>query len=960
LKNYEPWSLIVTELFSATAPAAALRRVHIGTIEEFMMLTGKTFSSRGLRCMALLLCLGASTAANADHGIDAYVFMAGASDQELPAHAAKGKGYKVKTNPRAMDNFHVTFHLPDGRALVAERKRVVENARGRSWVGQFEGVTGGTVVMSRRKGVVTGIIDDGENLYELIPGRSGHSLLFQVDQSRLPPMAPPFLSADLDTSGAEATGPASTAAAGNVQDIMLVYTAAVVSSYGSVAITESALLDAVIATNQAYVDSQADIQLNVVHLAEVSYTETGDMGVTLSRLRTNNDSHMDEVHAWRDAYGADLVAMISMDTNYCGIAYIMSSDSSGFAPWAFSVTKKSCLSNSTLDHEIGHNQGICHNREETGCTTPAYTYGYGLCGPSFRTIMSYSSPCGTSRIRNFSNPNVFVSGQPTGIDHNVDPANSADGARTMNNTADTIAAFRQGATTPPQAPGGMNASAVSDVQIDLQWDDNSTDESGFELQRSGDGASWSALASVGANSTVYSDSGLAAGTIYYYRVRAYNGGGSSGWSNTDNAETLPPPPPPQTPSPLTATPMSGERIELVWADVANESGYRLERSTDGVSYGLVASPAADQNSYGDTGLSAATTYYYRVTAFNAGGDSPSASASADTMSFIDYTAVAASTTYGTVTGSYADTASNDGAAERIAETESGGKKSRRHSRMQHRWQFNIGSGNSAVLVANAWKSGSVEDNFSFEYSTDGSSYNPLFIVSSMDSANQQMAMLAGGVSGTVYVRATDTDRTAGNRNVEQLHVDHLYIQVESGSVGNPPVAPANLNAVALSAGQVDLSWTDMSDEEFSFDIERSTDGSSWQVIATAAVNSTAYSDGTVVGDQLYYYRISAGNAAGSSAWDGPVTVQTPVGVGVVLVANGYKVKGTKHVDLSWTGGAAQSWDIYRQGTVIHTVPAGGLDTYTDNIGTKGGGSYSYQMCEAGGMSNCSNQVTVVF
>jgi hypothetical protein len=321
--------------------------------------------------------------------------------------------------------------------------------------------------------------------------------------------------------------------------------------------------------------------------------------------------------------------------------------------------------------------------------------------------------------------------------------------------------------------------------------------------------------------------------------------------------------------------------------------------------------------------------------------------------------VAESTTYGTVTDSYADTASDDGIAERIAETHSGGKKPRRHTRLQHRWQFDIGSGNSTLLIANAWKSGSAEDDFSFEYSTDASSYSSLFIVSSTDAANEQVALLPGGISGIVYVRVTDTDRNAGNRSIEELHVDHLYIQVETGSVGSPPVAPGNLSAVAVSASQVDLSWTDLSDDEFGFDIARSTNGgSSWQSIATAPANSTAYSDTTVIGDVSYDYRVNASNAAGSSAWDGPVTVQTPVGV--VLTANGYKVKGTHNVDLSWTGGSAQPWDIYRQGTVEYTVSSGESGNLTDIIGTKGGGSYTYVMCEAGGTSSCSNAVTVVF
>jgi hypothetical protein len=108
---------------------------------------------------------------------------------------------------------------------------MVTNARGQSWVGKFQGALGGTVILSHRKGIVSGIIDDGKNLYELVPGPSGKTLLFQVDESSLPPMARPLVSSELDTSGG-GTRPESTAASGNtVQDIMLVYTPSVHSGH---------------------------------------------------------------------------------------------------------------------------------------------------------------------------------------------------------------------------------------------------------------------------------------------------------------------------------------------------------------------------------------------------------------------------------------------------------------------------------------------------------------------------------------------------------------------------------------------------------------------------------------------------------------------------------------------------------------------------------------------------------
>jgi hypothetical protein len=212
----------------------------------------------------------------------------------------------------------------------------------------------------------------------------------------------------------------------------------------------------------------------------------------------------------------------------------MNNNNIAYAPYAFSVTAKDCVSGTTPAHEIGHNQGICHNREEPSCNNPAYDYSYGLCGPTFRTIMSYSSPCGAARIRHFSNPSVYVDGQPTGIDHDLDPINSAEGARTINNTAATVAAYRSGPNaTPPAAPSNLTATASSETSITLQWQDNADNEDGFRVERSLDSSSWLAIANLGADREIFTNGALSPGTLYYYRVRAFNSVGSSAWATAN-------------------------------------------------------------------------------------------------------------------------------------------------------------------------------------------------------------------------------------------------------------------------------------------------------------------------------------------------------------------------------------------------------------------------------------------
>ena len=94
---------------------------------------------------------------------------------------------------------------------------------------------------------------------------------------------------------------------------------------------------------------------------------------------------------------------------------------------------------------------------------------------------------------------------------------------------------------PPAAPSGLTAITFDQQRIDLGWTDNSSDETGFELQRSTDGFATFVVINLGANVTSFSNTGLAASTAYTYRARAKNAGGFSDFSNTATATTNAPP-----------------------------------------------------------------------------------------------------------------------------------------------------------------------------------------------------------------------------------------------------------------------------------------------------------------------------------------------------------------------------------------------------------------------------------
>jgi formylglycine-generating enzyme required for sulfatase activity len=88
------------------------------------------------------------------------------------------------------------------------------------------------------------------------------------------------------------------------------------------------------------------------------------------------------------------------------------------------------------------------------------------------------------------------------------------------------------------APSGLSATATSMNSVHLAWSDNSSKETGFKIDRSPDGTTgWTQVQLTAANALTWDDTGLTAGTIYYYRVRATNAGGDSSYSNAANATT---------------------------------------------------------------------------------------------------------------------------------------------------------------------------------------------------------------------------------------------------------------------------------------------------------------------------------------------------------------------------------------------------------------------------------------
>lgn len=471
----------------------------------------------------------------------------------------------------------------------------------------------------------------------------------------------------------------------------------------------------------------------------------------------------------------------------------------------------------------------------------------------------------------------------------------------------TLTANYTAASTVPLAPSNLAATVQANASVALTWTDNSNNETGFTIQRRFAGWIWADVTTVAANTTSYTDTTTWASVTYEYRVIAINGANQSTPSGSlivDTGQTGAVAP--ATPTGLSATAINGTRVDLTWNDNAtNETGYKIERRIGTGAWTQLTTTSANAVAFTDSSVAAGTQYEYRIRATTGTLDSAySNSALVTTPGGSTGVPIPPSTLAGvvatgpSVTLSWTDNSDN----------ETGFKVQRRFSG----WLWE----NLTTTAANA--TGFVDS-------------TPL--------------------NSVTYEYRVDAVGTGGESPFSNV------IIINTGNITpTVPVAPSALVASVVSSTRVDLTWNDNSSNETSFKLERRIGTGSWSQIAAPGANIKTYSDTTAVAGTQYEYRVRASNTAGDSSYSNSALATTPGGTGgVPNAASGLTatLQAGNIVKLVWTDNSTNEtgFKIQRRyaGWIwgdIATVGAN-ITTYNDSTVFGGGTAYEYRIVSTG-------------
>lgn len=436
----------------------------------------------------------------------------------------------------------------------------------------------------------------------------------------------------------------------------------------------------------------------------------------------------------------------------------------------------------------------------------------------------------------------------------------------------------------PSAPADLIVHGVSQSQIDLSWNEVPGAAS-YLIQRSTNGKPFATISTPPAGVTSFSDINLPSNSSFSYRLIASSIVGNSTPSSTltisaSTLSSLPATLPvlPAAPQGLTAQAMGASEIDLAWQDSANETGFQLQRSPDGLNFATIATLNQGVLAYHDTGLPPTTTYTYRVLATNAtGASAPSNTASASTW-------VGAPTAPASLTATVVS-----------------------HNQISLSWDDRAND----------------ETGFRLDRAVNGGAYATVFTS-------------APGTKGYV-----DTSVSEGNNYAYRVYALNSQTPSTSPATASAPIPLAAPTALAatISGGAVHLAWTDTSAASPSYQVQRSTDGGAWATLGTTAANASSFSDSTASTGNTYQYQVLATNANGSSTACDPATAAPAAGVPSTPINLAVTPVSDTEINLTWdrvptpgfgtgqAGTGETSITIYRSTNggpyqVISTQPAG--------------------------------------
>lgn len=411
----------------------------------------------------------------------------------------------------------------------------------------------------------------------------------------------------------------------------------------------TALIDNDVAwANTAYQNSQVNIALRTVHVAEMTYTESGNAQADLYRLCSSGEAtgnsgspgtlptttggldwrtggpYLDSVHTLRNTYGADLVMLRckAFQAGVGGVGFLTPEPNTAYNIYGFAVmANPDDVTEITMAHEIGHNQGLAHDFATAGgypaAPIPRYARGYRVTN-QFATIMAYPDPNDWDLVlQYFSNPALQVNVPGVGLvtltDTSLTGDDRPDEHRRLNEMVDTISNFRTHVSAySPLAPTNLTGTPLSTTSIRVSWADPMDGEDGFRVRRrlqTPSTSPWTTF-SVAANVTEYVDTGLTEGVGYVYRVRTKVGNEFSPYSTGIARNTQPAPP-----NSLSGIALDQSRVKIDWQDLSsNETAYLAERRIGTSGSWIAVSLAANAETHTFTGLPASKLVYFRVRA----------------------------------------------------------------------------------------------------------------------------------------------------------------------------------------------------------------------------------------------------------------------------------------------------------------------------------------------------------